>query len=322
MVGCGVLLGDMEGKPTYRAAAGRTAHYGCRMHEDPRDIGVISDDGITLAATVHGAGPGLPVLLLHGLSQQRHFWMPVVRRMRTRPVAALDQRGHGDTDTPLAADFSVGACAADAVACLDALGWSEAILVGHSWGAAVALAAAAARPDRVRGVALIDGGLWSPSGMGTREEVLVRLTPPPLGIPEDRLWQLIRGGDLGPSWSDETRAALAPTFAVAADGTARTRIGVARHMRVLEGLLDHAPGADLAACDDAEIPVWAAVCEPAGRSDEDERQDARSAAVRAAAGHANLRIHRWAGGIHDVPLQWPALVAGFVDALVEAQEVR
>jgi pimeloyl-ACP methyl ester carboxylesterase len=296
------------------------------MDESVRDLRLETAPGIELGLSVRdGRGVGLPVLLLHGLSQQRAFWGPVLRRLRARPVAALDQRGHGGSDTPLTADFSVRACAADAVAVLGFLGWERAVVVGHSWGASVALAAAAAAPERVAGVALIDGGLWSPSGLGPRDEVRARLTPPALGLPEDVLWPMIAQGDLGPWWSDEVRAALAPTFVADADGLLRTRLGVDRHMRVLDGLLDHDVDADLAASEESGVPVWAALCDPlpdSGRPAglDGAWQSARQRGADSAAARRNCRIHRWAGAVHDVPLQWPALVAGFVDALVEERE--
>ncbi len=85
-------------------------------------------------------------------------------------------------------------------------------MVGHSWGASVALEAAASAPDRVAAAVLVDGGLWSLSALGPRDRVREALTPPALGIPADELWGLVRGGDLAPWWSDEVRDALAPTF--------------------------------------------------------------------------------------------------------------
>jgi pimeloyl-ACP methyl ester carboxylesterase len=294
------------------------------MDETARDLRVDTDTGVPLVLTVHPAGRdgAMPVLLLHGLSQQRRFWDPVVRRMRVRPVAAMDQRGHGETDTPLDADFSIAACAADVMRALDALAWDSVVVVGHSWGASVALAAAALMPTRVRAVALIDGGLWSPAQLGPRDEVRARLTPPPLGIPADRLWELIRQGELGTGWSDERRDALAPTFVADEQGLLRTRIGIDRHLRVLDGLLDLDVNADLDACEAAGVPVWAAVCEPAGPIPPDAWQAVRQEGTAAAERRPNMRVHRWPGAIHDVPLQWPALVAGFVDALVETEECR
>jgi pimeloyl-ACP methyl ester carboxylesterase len=276
-----------------------------------------SASDIDLAVEEHTGdrGAGTPVLLLHGLSQQRHFWSPVVHRMATRPVAGLDQRGHGDSDTPVSADYSVEACAVDVIAALDVLGWPRAVVAGHSWGASVALRSAARNPDRIAAAALIDGGLWSPRGLGPRAETRVRLTPPELGLPADDLWARIRSGELGAKWSDELQAALRPTFIADSEGRLSSRLGRERHMAVLDGLLDVDPSDDLDACQSAGLPVWAVVCEPSGGRERsaDAWQDVKAVAVASAAARSNLLVHRWAGAIHDVPLQWPELVAGFID---------
>jgi pimeloyl-ACP methyl ester carboxylesterase len=268
---------------------------------------------VRLTVDVEDGDGRLPVLLLHGLRQQRRFWDPVVRRLRARPVAALDQRGHGDSDTPPSVDYSVSAFGADVIAVLDSLGWPRAVVVGHSWGASVGLSAAAQAPARLAAVALIDGGLWSPARLGPRDEVRARLTPPALGIPEADLWAGASAGDLAATWSDEVQSALTPTFIRSDDGTMRTRIGMERHMLVLDGLLDHDIVADLDATEAAGVPVWAAVCEP---------RTAGSDPAELAVGRGNCLIHRWAGAVHDVPLQWPSLVAGFVDTVVDSQEAR
>jgi pimeloyl-ACP methyl ester carboxylesterase len=258
-----------------------------------------------------------PVVLLHGLSQQRRFWGPVTSRLRAPSIATLDQRGHGDSDTPVDADFSIEACGRDVLAALDAAGWSRAIVVGHSWGASVALRAAALAPDRVAAVALIDGGLWSPSGMGPRDEVRARLTPPTLGLAPDELWSRIRSGELGVNWSAETQAALEQTFRADDEGRLHSRLGLERHLKVLDGLLDIDPASDLDAAEASGTPVWVAVCEPRDPGGNgDGWPDVKSAGTAAAARRANVLVHRWAGAIHDVPLQWPDLVAGFIDTVV------
>lgn len=305
-------------KRSERAAARPTEHYGGRM-EPERTVRVSRGQDSLTVSVWDGPGP-VPVVLLHGLSQQRHFWGPVVRHLAQRPVAALDQRGHGDSDWPLTAEYGIPACADDVVAVLDALGWDRAVVVGHSWGASVALAVAAAHPGRVAGAALLDGGLWSPSALGPRAEVRERLTPPALGLPPDDLWALIRAGDLGPAWSDEVQAALAPTFREDPDRGMVTRIGVDRHLRVLDGLLDYDPSRDLAQASANGTPVWAVACESRGA--DAPWSSVRAAGVALAATVPGVLVQRWGGAIHDVPLQWPALVAGLVDALAESVAPR
>jgi pimeloyl-ACP methyl ester carboxylesterase len=198
------------------------------------------------------------------------------------------------------------------------------VVVGHSWGGSVALRAGATHPDRVSGLALIDGGLWSPKALGDREVTRERLAPPPLGIPEEDLWAMIRSGALGPGWSPELEDALRPTFREDEEGRLHSRLGLERHMRVLDGLLDVDPLDDLLACADAGVPIWAAVCEPAGAGAVAEAQwsTLKVDASAAAAAQPNVLIHRWGGAIHDVPLQWPDLVAGFIDSAVASAPVE
>jgi len=287
------------------------------MSSGRRDVRFTSAPGIDLTASVWGDDDTSGVLLLHGLSQQRLFWGPVISRLHATAVASLDQRGHGMSDTPVDADYSVGACAGDVVACLDALGWRSAFVVGHSWGASVALRAAAVHSDRVQAAALIDGGLWSPAGLGPRDEVRARLTPPTLGIPAEDLWSRVRSGDLGSTWTHERQQALELTFVTDDQGLLRSRLGLERHMLVLDGLLDVDPEVDLEACEASGTPVWAVVCEERGLT-VPVAGDLKSDAAARAAERSNVLVHRWAGAIHDVPLQWPDLVAGFIDTVASS----
>ena len=307
----------------------RSDHYGRCMPASVNDVIWTASDGAELTATIHhregnrptmfdGARtapqPGLPVFLLHGLSQQRHFWDPVVARLRVPSITCLDQRAHGDSLLDLDSDVTIARCAEDVSELASMMGWDEIIVIGHSWGASVALRAAAADPDRVRSVALVDGGLWGPGMLGDRATVRERLRPPALGIPAAKLWSLVQSE--APYLDEEGRAALAPTYVSDEAGLVRTRIGVERHMRVLDGLLDYDPLPDLAT---ARCPVWAVVCENMATVEPSSLDDAwaqaRARAITTAAALPQVRLQRWMGAVHDVPLQWPSLVAGLIDTI-------
>ena len=271
-----------------------------------------ADDHGVAVRQLGGAGSTRGVLLLHGLSQQGYFWDPVIRRLRTGAVATIDLRGHGQSDLPVEADFSVPGVADDVWRVADALGWSDVVIIGHSWGAAVTVAAAAARPDATAAIGLIDGGLWSMSRLGPRDRVREVLTPPRLAIPEDDWPAVIRSGGLGPYATDEVLAALRPTFTSDGRGLLTSTVGFDRHMAVLDGLLDYDAESDLEFLRDADAVGWAVVC--------DERvaspwQGMKDLAAAQASERGFPLIHRWAGAIHDVPLQWPDLVAGWIDSL-------
>jgi pimeloyl-ACP methyl ester carboxylesterase len=72
-------------------------------------------------------------------------------------VLLLDRRGSGGSTMPRPTAVSVARHVGDALATLDACGVEQAILVGHSFGAVVALELAARHPDRVKAVAA-----WEP----------------------------------------------------------------------------------------------------------------------------------------------------------------
>jgi len=101
------------------------------------------------------AGDGPLALLLHGFPDSAHTWrhlLPALADAGFRAVAPWT-RGYAPTQVPADGDYTVAALAADANALHDALGGgSDAVLVGHDWGAITAYGAAAQQPDRWRRV--------------------------------------------------------------------------------------------------------------------------------------------------------------------------
>ena len=255
-------------------------------------------------------GEGVPVLLLHGLASSRRFWDLVVPGLAGLRVVALDQRGHGDSERP-SGPYDGATVVADALTALDALGLSRVVVVGHSWGASTALRLAATAPERVLAVVAVDGGLGSARDAGaSRAEARERLTPPRTALPPEQLQTMVAAGPLAPWWSDDVAGALLPLFAVGADGMARARLPFAAHMAIVDDLLDSDLGALLP---DVRCPAWLVSCEPT--TGEDAWAQRKAAALeRAGSVLARPRLLRWGGALHDVPLQWPALVSGLVRA--------
>jgi pimeloyl-ACP methyl ester carboxylesterase len=271
---------------------------------------------IKLGAT-RWPGHGTPIVLLHGLSSQRRFWNLVVPHLVGSPLLALDQRGHGDSDRP-AAGYDLETVAGDLATAMDALGWSRAVIVGHSWGGAVAATFAARHPERSLALVCLDGGFASPSMLGSDRATTRRLLEPPrIASAPDELVQRMRDRAAG-TWSEEFAAAVLPIFEVGDDGLARPRLPFDRHMTIVDTLLDYDAPATLAA---VRCPTWVVACE----SSHDAAALGEAAAVDQTWSVARVRalqrvvdvlpearISRWGGAVHDVPLQWPALVAGLV----------
>jgi pimeloyl-ACP methyl ester carboxylesterase len=109
----------------------------------------IRANGVELAYLSAGSGP--LVLLLHGFPDTAHTWdraMPELARAGYRVVAPF-MRGYHPSEIP-SGPFDIDTLGADVIALVTALGESQAIVIGHDWGATAAYAAAAMAPERVR----------------------------------------------------------------------------------------------------------------------------------------------------------------------------
>jgi len=111
-------------------------------------------------AGFHIEGRGRPVVLLHGSLGSKGQWRALVERMRrSHRLIAIDLHGYGATPMPAAPEtFSLR----DEVALIDSvlrvglLPGERFHLVGHSYGASVALRWAQARPHRLRSLTLFE----------------------------------------------------------------------------------------------------------------------------------------------------------------------
>jgi len=117
------------------------------------------------------AGHGAPVVFLHGLGASMYAWrknLAVVAAAGFR-VIAFDNRGFGLSDKP-PAPYDNAAYARLAIALMDSLRLTDAVLVGHSMGGAIAAEVAIEYPQRVRGLVLVGS-----AGLGAREPLLFRM---------------------------------------------------------------------------------------------------------------------------------------------------
>jgi len=99
------------------------------------------------------------IVFLHGGALTAHTWDLVCLALRDDfHCVALDQRGHGDSDWAADGDYSIGAALSDSKGFVDHLGLDKFILVGMSLGAINSLAFAAAHPERLSHLVIIDAG--------------------------------------------------------------------------------------------------------------------------------------------------------------------
>jgi pimeloyl-ACP methyl ester carboxylesterase len=110
-----------------------------------------------LAALRHQGGPA-PVLALHGWLDNALSFAPLWPLLDGIDLVCLDFPGHGESPPrPAAARYHFDDYVFDVLAAADALGWERFHLLGHSLGGAVASVTAAACPERVISLAVIEG---------------------------------------------------------------------------------------------------------------------------------------------------------------------
>lgn len=119
---------------------------------------------------------GTAVVYVHGFLSSSSTWKRVLSQASAgRPAVAVDLPGAGFSDRPWPYDYTVFGQAERLLKFLEVRGISRAILVGNSLGGAVCEVAAAARPDRIAGLVLVDA-----AGPSTRIPIGFRLLRTPI----------------------------------------------------------------------------------------------------------------------------------------------
>ena len=255
-------------------------------------------------------GDGRPVLLLHGLASTCHIWDLVAPLLAADfRVAALDQRGHGQS-AQVDHGYDFATVLGDAAAFIDHLGWRRPIIVGHSWGADVALELAAAYPQLVSGLIFVDGGTIDISNRPdwtlaqAREEmappIFTGFTP---GMMRERVES---GGRFGPNPPNAAVDAVLANFRVLNDGTIQSNLRRENHLRIIDALWEHKPFElyPTLQCPVLLLPARQAVPDGMARRFRREESIARAESLLPHSKTVWLE-----DSIHDVPLQRPALVA-------------
>src|ERR1700732_1442355 len=111
-------------------------------------------------------GEGIPVLLLHGFPATRHLWARVAPLLADAGFRVLvpDLVGYGASEAATGVRVDMASQARWMLELLDALGLARAAVVAHDVGSAAAQLMVASAPQRVRGLAVLDGvyaGEWA-----------------------------------------------------------------------------------------------------------------------------------------------------------------
>jgi len=268
---------------------------------------VVGSDGVRLAVrTFPGPSTDAPTVVLHhGLASSQHIWDLMLPALsRTFRVVTFDARGHGRSAKP-DSGYGFDHTVADTMAVLRATRARRPLLIGHSWGAMVALELAARHPRALSGVVLVDGGITRMrDGFPTWADARAALSPPHLAgtpVTEFRAMIPMFFGD-AVEVTPEVEDIVLAVMRVGADGTIRPHLSRANHLRILHAIWEQDPPALHARLRTPALAILAR----GGDASWDARRREAVAALRAAGSPTRTA---WMDGIHDLPLQHPHVLA-------------
>jgi pimeloyl-ACP methyl ester carboxylesterase len=114
---------------------------------------IITANGQEFACLTDGPADGPLALCLHGFPDTAHTWRYLLPELAAAGYRAVAPFLRGYAPSSLAADgnYQTGALVRDANALHEALGGvSDAVIIGHDWGALITYGAVAHQPDRWR----------------------------------------------------------------------------------------------------------------------------------------------------------------------------
>jgi pimeloyl-ACP methyl ester carboxylesterase len=281
----------------------------------PTEILVPVAEGVRLHVRQWASsGGGAPFLLVHGLSSNARLWDATAAHLVAagHPAVAVDLRSHGDSDAP-DAGYDTATAAGDLAALIAALGLHRPVVAGQSWGGNVVVRLAAAHPDAVAALALVDGGwLDLTTEFPSWEECARALRPPDVDAlrPDDVRGYIRREH---PAWSAAAVDATLYNLRVNGDGFLRRRLRVDRHMQIVRSMWDDPPWPDLAKI---AVPV---LLLPAVPRDGERAARTRARVERAASALPRATVREYVGADHDLHAEHPgSLAADLLDLAREA----
>ena len=113
---------------------------------------------VELAAHLSGPEDGIPVIALHGWLDNAMTFSRLAPKLKGLRIVALDFPGHGHSGHYASnSGYSMWEYLEDVLLVAEQLGWERFSLLGHSLGGIISMLLAAAMPERVERLALIDG---------------------------------------------------------------------------------------------------------------------------------------------------------------------
>jgi pimeloyl-ACP methyl ester carboxylesterase len=277
----------------------------------------LSLPGLTMRVLHWPASEGNPAfLLLHGLASNARFWELVAPHLveAGHPVWAPDLRGHGQTGKP-DDGYDFATITRDVHEVIGWLGLERPVLVGHSWGAMVALEYAGREPEGTlspQALALVDGGIGQVNDYpgATRETTLAALTPPRLeGTRLEGFLARLRASPRGFPIDKVRQEIILANFELRPDGTIAPNLSFDHHMALVAAMWDSPVYRWFEAVRCPVLMVPARGGDVRGVREQVYRELKERGVARASRAIRNLRVAWMDDTDHDIPLHRPEALA-------------
>ena len=167
----------------------------------------------------------LPLVMLHGLGATAETWRLVAPYLgRQHMVVAFDLRGHGESEQA-ESGYDFETVAEDVVHGMAALGLGKVALIGHGWGARIALVLAVRHPALVSHLVLVDCPMIEPRhwpGM-TRSRFIQQKPDLQMYVSRDAFLTTIQQ-EMSSFWSPEIASILLSFVKELPNGTLEERL--------------------------------------------------------------------------------------------------
>lgn len=256
------------------------------------------------------------LVLLHGLASNARIWELAAPYLAEAgfEVLAPDLRGHGLTDKP-DGDYGFDTHTSDLAALIRAWEIERPLLVGHSWGAMLALDYAARFPYGTlapAGLVLVDGGFSQLDSLpnATWDSIQARLSPPRLaGMPVEDFLARIQTSNAHWQPDDAALQIILANFEISPEETIYPRLTYARHMQIVRAMWEFKTFERYSRvkCPILLMPARSA---PPHSPQEIEFLALKESGVKQIlSNHPHVSINWMENSIHDIPLQHPLQLA-------------
>jgi pimeloyl-ACP methyl ester carboxylesterase len=179
----------------------------------------------------------VPIVLLHGLSATADTWNLVAEQLyQSHQAIAFDLRGHGLSDQP-PDGYDLVTIAEDVIRGMAPLGLGQVALVGHGWGARVALILAARHPALISHLILVDCPHVEPKhwpGMTRERFIRERSAKEIYDSLQD--FNITMRQEMDSFWSPEVESIISTYVHVLPDGHAEERLKPEHQRRIRESV--------------------------------------------------------------------------------------